>query len=74
MFKNLKIQKRLTKSFMIIAVIGALASVTGIVSTAMVATGYSRALTKYGFAQGDIGKAMVVLADARSATRATDWL
>ena len=31
---------------------------------------YSRALQEYGFAQGDIGKAMVTFSEARSAARA----
>ena len=35
----------------------------------IISTQYKHALTNYGFSQGDIGKAMIVFADARSAAR-----
>lgn len=70
MVKNQKIKERLTKSFIMVAGITAIAAIVGLIAMVLIATGYSTALTQYGFAQGDIGKAMVVFADARSATRA----
>lgn len=70
MGKNLKIQKRLTKSFVTVAFITAVGAVMGLIAVILVATGYSTALNKFGFAQGDIGKSMVAFADTRAATRA----
>lgn len=50
--------------------ITAVAAVVGCVAMVYVANQYAYALTNYGFSQGDIGKTMMVFADARSATRA----
>lgn len=70
MNENLKLSERLNRSYMFVAfMIGAAALLTVIVMIIM-SNQYSRALIEYGFSQGDIGKAMVVFADARSATRA----
>lgn len=69
MFKNERIQGRLTKSFRMIAMIGAAASIIGVIMLIIVMTQYKNALVNYGFAQGDIGKAMVVFSDTRSAAR-----
>jgi len=62
MFKNLKLRKKLLISFLLVAV---LSSVGGIVaSTAMryIDEDYSAALEDYGFAQGDIGQAILRIA------------
>lgn len=69
MFQNEKIQGRLTKSFRIVSLIGAIAAVLGVIMLAIVMTQYKSALVNYGFSQGDIGKAMVTFADSRSAAR-----
>ena len=69
MFQNERIQGRLTKSFRMIALIGGVASVLGVIMLVVVMTQYKSALTNYGFSQGDIGKAMVTFADTRSAAR-----
>lgn len=69
MFQNERIQGRLTKSFRMIALIGGIASVLGVIMLVVVMTQYKSALTNYGFSQGDIGKAMVTFADTRSAAR-----
>ncbi len=69
MFKKDRIQKRLTKSFIVVAVVTAIAAVVGLCVLMYVAKEYSNALHNYGFAQGDIGKAMFELADTRSAMR-----
>ena len=71
MFENEKIEKRLTKSFILVSFITAVAAVVGVIALAVVAFRYSRALTNYGFAQGDIGMAMFEFADVRSSLRAT---
>lgn len=69
MFKNLRIKERLTRSFIMVSMIATIAAVVGVIAMIVVANRYSYALKNYGFSQGDIGKAMVVYADARSATR-----
>lgn len=64
MLKNLKIGKRLIISFMIVA---ALASLAGVISTVLmqrIRIQYDYAMSEYGFAQGDIGKAMVIMAES----------
>ena len=69
MFKDLKINERLKKSFTMVALIASIAGAVGAIMMVVVMTQYKSALTNYGFSQGDIGKAMIVFADARSATR-----
>ncbi len=63
------IQKRLTRSFRLIAIIGSVAAVLGVIMLGITMMQYKSALVNYGFSQGDIGKAMVVFAETRSATR-----
>ena len=70
MFKKLKIKKRLHMSFLIVTLCASVSGILGAVVMNYIADRYSHALTGYGFSQGDIGKAMVTFADARSATRA----
>lgn len=69
MFENLKIRERLKKAFTMIVVVSVVVGVLGAVATLVTMTQYKSALTNYGFSQGDIGKAMTVFTDARSATR-----
>ncbi len=69
MFQNEKIQGRLTKSFRMVSLIGAIAAVLGVIMLAIVMTRYKSALVNYGFSQGDIGKTMVTFAETRSAAR-----
>ncbi len=70
MFQNERIDKRLTKSFVLVSSIAALASVIGVIVLIVMVNRYSYALTNFGFAQGDIGKAMFEFADVRSSLRA----
>ena len=75
MYKNLKIQERLKKCFTVVALLASIAGVIGAIMMLIISTQYKHALTNYGFSQGDIGKAMIVFADARSAARGVcDWL
>lgn len=67
---KMRIKKRLTTGFMLVSVITAIAAVIGCIAMVIVANQYARALENYGFAQGDIGKALVAFADMRSETRA----
>lgn len=69
MFKNGKIESRLMKSFILTSAITAVAAVIGIFAMVSIASKYSNAMVHYGFAQGDVGKAMAEFADARSALR-----
>ena len=69
MYKNLKIQERLKKCFTVVTLHASIAGVIGAIMMLIISTQYKHALTNYGFSQGDIGKAMIVFADARSAAR-----
>ena len=69
MYKNLKIQERLKKCFTVVTLLASIAGVIGAIMVLIISTQYKHALTNYGFSQGDIGKAMIVFADARSAAR-----
>lgn len=68
--KRQGIKKRLTKEFIKVAIIGAIASIIGIVALLVAAMQYEKALNRYGFTQGDIGKAMTAFSESRSALRA----
>jgi len=70
MFKKEKTEKRLTKSFMLVSTIAAAAAVVGLLAMIIIASRYSYMLHNFGFAQGDIGKAMFEFADVRSSLRA----
>lgn len=70
MLKKMKINKRLTVSFIMVSAIVSVAAVLGCIACAVLSSQYANVLRDFGFAQGDMGKAMTVFADARSATRA----
>lgn len=69
-FKNMRIEKKITKGFVIVADIAATAAIITCIAMVIMLSQYNKAMTNYGFSQGDIGKALVVFADTRSATRA----
>lgn len=64
------IEKKLVKSIFKVAMLAAIAAIVGVIALITVANRYSYALKNYGFAQGDIGKAMFEFADLRSSLRA----
>ena len=68
--KQQGIKKQLTKGFVKVAIIGAIAAVIGIVALLIAAIQYEKALSQYGFTQGDIGKAVAAFSESRSALRA----
>lgn len=70
MFENERIEKRLTKSFFVVSLIAAAAAVMGLAAMIIVSCRYAYVLPNYGFAQGDIGRAMFEFADVRSSLRA----
>lgn len=70
MNKKENIEKKLTTSIVRVSTITAAAALLGIIALIIVSFRYSYALKNYGFAQGDIGKAMFEFADVRSSLRA----
>ena len=64
------IRKRLNKSFAMISLVCSIGLVICGISLFVISSQYHNAFTNYGFAQGDIGKAMVTFSEARSSLRA----
>ncbi len=67
---NMRIQKRLTTSFLIVAALLSTAGIIAAIASFIMGRQYSAALVNYGFAQGDVGKMMTDFANLRSDTRA----
>lgn len=70
MLKKEKIEKRLTSAFFTVASVTAIAALVGLIVIIVISNRYSYALNNFGFAQGDIGRAMFEFADIRSSLRA----
>lgn len=68
--KQQRIKEQLTRGFVKVAIIGAVAAIMGIGALLLAAAQYEKALNRYGFTQGDIGKAMTAFSETRSALRA----
>ncbi|MDE7477310.1 MAG: MCP four helix bundle domain-containing protein [Lachnospiraceae bacterium] len=66
---NLQIRDRLVKAFVFIACILSAVSAAILITMFIMSQLYSSTLIDYGFAQGDIGRAMTQFADSRSAMR-----
>lgn len=64
------IERKLTVSIFKVSIITAAAAALGILALIVISSRYSYALHNFGFAQGDIGKAMFEFADIRSSLRA----
>lgn len=69
--ENENIERKLTLSFFKVSSIIAAAAVVAVITIIIICSRYSYALNNFGFAQGDIGKAMFEFADIRSSLRAT---
>lgn len=67
--KDMKIGKKLIVSFIIIALIASVAEIVSMVVIKNICDKYSYALTNYGFSQGDIGKAMLMVSRSSSYLR-----
>jgi methyl-accepting chemotaxis protein len=67
--KRIPIEKKLVKSFGITAITTSFAAVLILVALIITSLLYSNALTYYGFAQGDIGRAMTDFSEIRSSMR-----
>lgn len=66
---NLKIRERLIRAFITIACMMAAVSAIILITMIIMSRLYASAIVNYGFAQGDVGKAMAQFADTRSAMR-----
>lgn len=64
-----RIKERLVRGFVIASGVPALVAVVALIAMIVVAMRYSNALQVYGFAQGDVGKAMTYFAETRSTMR-----
>lgn len=64
-----RIKERLVRGFVIASGIPAAVAAVALVAMIIVAMRYSNALKVYGFAQGDVGKAMTYFAESRSTMR-----
>lgn len=64
------IRKRLNKGFSLITIVCCIALVLCDIAIFAMSSQYEHAMSSYGFSQGDIGKAMVTLSEARSSLRA----
>ncbi len=64
-----RIKERLMRGFMVASGIPAVVAVVALISMIVVSNIYSDTLIEYGFAQGDVGKAMTHFAEARSTLR-----
>ncbi len=68
--KDMHIRAKLTRGFLQVATIGCIALVISVIALFTITKLYADALNNYGFAQGDIGKMMVVFSESRSSLRA----
>lgn len=68
--KQQRIKEQLTRGFVKVAIIGAVAAIIGVGALLLAAAQYEKALNRYGFTQGDIGKAIAAFSESRSALRA----
>ena len=66
---NLQIRDRLVRAFVTVACIMTAVSAVILITMFVISQYYSSSLINYGFAQGDIGRAMAQFADSRSAMR-----
>ena len=69
MEKSMRIEERLTKAFLKVAILTLIGAAVTLIALGVTSNRYTYALKHYGFAQGDIGNAMLYFADARSATK-----
>ena len=66
----MRIEKRLISSFRTTTLITSVTAIAAILVLLIVSSRYTHALRYFGFAQGDIGRAMILFTDTRSDTRA----
>ena len=66
----MRIEKRLISSFRITTLITSVTAIAAILALLIISNRYTYALQYFGFAQGDIGRAMILFTDIRGDTRA----
>ena len=67
---EMRIEKRLISSFRITTLITSVTAIAAILVLLIISNRYTYALQYFGFAQGDIGRAMILFTDIRGDTRA----
>lgn len=67
--KDLPIRKKLFKSFMVIAILGSLASVISLIFLQIITFKYNDAINNYGFSQGQVGKLGIKIENSYSIVR-----
>ncbi len=68
MYRNWKLKRKLLAGFIIVAILSALGGIVASTAMRYIDRDYSAALRNYGFAQGDIGEAMLEIAQIESDT------
>ena len=68
---GMRIRERLKRASTLISAMMATVAVVGVIAMVIMSNLYADALVDYGFAQGDVGRAMASFADTRSALRGT---
>lgn len=68
--ENLRIEKQLVNKFILTTGLTAVTAIIALIALLVTSRLYANALTDFGFAQGDIGKAMTYFSETRSFTRA----
>lgn len=68
-FNEMRVGKRLNKAFNNIVVMAIIVNILGVSTIFFLSSQYNHTLNYYAFPQGDIGKAMTVFSEIRSATR-----
>lgn len=66
MLKNMKIGKRLVIGFLTVALLSSISGIVALFSISKMEIEYSNALERYGFSQGDIGKALLYFSQAQA--------
>ncbi|MEG2440853.1 MAG: methyl-accepting chemotaxis protein [Acetivibrio sp.] len=69
MLKNMKIGKKLITCFILVGLIASISGIVSIFTTLYTNAEYSKALINYGFVQGDVGKALLMLSDTQTCAR-----
>jgi methyl-accepting chemotaxis protein len=70
MIKKMKIGKKLVVTFILVTVISSMAGIIGLFQMVQMNQSYSDALTRFGFAQGDVGRLYSEFNNSRSDLRA----
>lgn len=67
--KDLPLRKKLFKSFIVIAIIGSLASIINLAFLEIITFKYNEAINNYGFSQGEVGKLGIKIENSYSIVR-----